>query len=238
MSGAQRLRLVLALGVVNLVLATVALGVRVVCAGSDPGRSAPCPTSGTALATTTPTAPSTAGPDAGADRSGGEPDTRRAPPRPGIRARSQTPGPSVAPSRRSLGTTVPGPDRAGRDATDRRRPPRDRSRSSPQSGQAHRAAGHPGPATGHADPDQGARVGRPGHAAGLPCLRARPGGIGRQGMPRTGPTSRRRIITTTVDIAAPGPAGPMGSPTASRPSPNPVPRAQTRHRLRVGRRAR
>ena len=56
MSGTQRLRLVLALGVVNLVLATVALGYGLSAPAPTPDIGA-VPTSGTAFATTTPTVP-------------------------------------------------------------------------------------------------------------------------------------------------------------------------------------
>jgi hypothetical protein len=95
-SRTQRLRLVLARGVVNLVLGTVALGY---------GLSAPAPTpeigvvptSGTALATTTPTAPETAAPTPAPTGPAANP-TPAGPRQSENPGEEQTPGPSVAPS--------------------------------------------------------------------------------------------------------------------------------------------
>ena len=78
MSGTQRLRLVLALGVVNLVLATVALGYGLVRTGSDPGRRRR-PDRRDGVRDHDPDRAERRQPDAVADRSGREPDTRRAP---------------------------------------------------------------------------------------------------------------------------------------------------------------
>ncbi len=77
MSGTQRLRLVLALGVVNLVLATVAFGYGLSAPTPTPDIGA-IPTSGTAFATAVPTAPAAASATPVGDRSGREPDARRA----------------------------------------------------------------------------------------------------------------------------------------------------------------
>jgi hypothetical protein len=106
-SGTQRLRLVLALGVVNLVLATVALGYGLSASPLTPGVGA-VPTAGEAFATSAPTAPGAASPAPAPTA----PQVSPAPngPRPSeIAGQEQTPGSSVAPSPVPSAQPSPGP---------------------------------------------------------------------------------------------------------------------------------
>ena len=95
-SGTQRLRLVLALGVVNLVLATVALGYGLSAPAPTPGIGA-VPASGTAVATTAPTAPGPVSPAPVPTAPAVNP-TPAGPLSSEDPGEEQTPGPSVAPS--------------------------------------------------------------------------------------------------------------------------------------------
>jgi len=104
-SGTQRLRLVLALGVVNLVLATVALGYGLSAPAPTPDVGA-VPTAGTAFATTTPTAPSAANQAPSATPPAVKPAEPRQSENPG---EDQTPGPSIEPSPVPSGQPSPVP---------------------------------------------------------------------------------------------------------------------------------
>lgn len=113
MTGAQRLRLVLALGLVNLVLATVALGIgfqgnpappiavvpNPTTATSQPGQ--PTRTSPPPTAAPTPTAPGSGGPQATPEPSGVAPSATP--------ATTPEPTPSVAPSLSSAPSLAPTP---------------------------------------------------------------------------------------------------------------------------------
>jgi hypothetical protein len=95
-SGTQRLRLVLALGVVNLVLATVALGYGLSAPAATPGIGA-VPTSGAPVATTGPTVAGLVSPTPVPTAPAVNP-TPAGPLSSGNPGEERTPGPSVAPS--------------------------------------------------------------------------------------------------------------------------------------------
>ena len=242
-SGTQRLRLVLALGVVNLVLATVALGDRAVGAGSDPGRGAG-PDLRDRPSRRRPRPRRRRRPDRRRRAAPAvEPDTRRPPcvRESGARADAGTTDRAVA---RSLGQPSPVPSAPVVTQADRRGDPgADRGRATP--GQPGRRPGRPAPAAGkppHREPTPSPTKAPVPTARGTPpACHARSAARRRRhgkACHDTSRTSRKKDHHDNGRHRGAAPGRPDGRADRQPAIAETRPASKTRHRLRSGRRAR